>query len=272
MSQDIQEIDPLEDSPVRLDTWYDLFFDALKDPHSYNPASNIFLWIGFIWGIPIPLLFLWYYDRIRPNGPLDVWYEQPLYVFFMAHPLLFAFVFGLAGSVIHHYVRRLRDESIRDYLTGLYNHRFFRKELNRRIDEAERYDLGFCLILFDLDHFKRVNDQYGHQTGDQVLEKFADLLQDLSRESDAVFRYGGEEFAIILPETSIDEASNLAERIRERVSKYDFGIDRQITISGGVAEFPSDSTDESDLIQKVDERLYRAKDRGRNRIQINGSP
>lgn len=196
--------------------------------------------------------------------------KEPIHFIFMLHPFVFGIVSGMIGSILRQYVKRLKSESINDYLTGLYNHRFFREELGKRMDEAERYDLTFGLILLDLDHFKKVNDEFGHQVGDEVLKEFAKLLRNETRAPDQVFRYGGEEFSIILPETELEEATTLAERIREKVAIHDFGINRQVTVSGGVAEYPGDSTEENSLIQVVDERLYDAKSSGRNQISSGG--
>jgi diguanylate cyclase (GGDEF)-like protein len=246
-----------------------LILQALRDPYSYNPLNNGYFWIGFLWGLPIPLFFLWFHSGLASGSIMELFEQAPVHFVFALHPILFGVVFGLAGSVAQHYLSRIQEESVRDYLTGLYNHRFFREELSKRIHEAERYDRTLGLILFDLDHFKRVNDEYGHQIGDRVLKEFGNLLQETTRSSDIVFRYGGEEFAIILPEAELEDARQLADRIREDVAIHDFGIDRQITVSGGVAEYPSDSNDEMNLIQIVDERLYEAKGAGRNMIVAN---
>lgn len=260
--------EPLEESPgsdpVRaVSNVPSVLKESLRDPRSYNPFSGIVFWIGFLWGLPAPLVALSLYGQGTGFGVLN---ERPLFYLLVGYPVVTGYLFSLGSTVIGKYIHRLREESVRDYLTDLYNHRYFRRELTRRVEEAERYDKTFCVVLFDLDHFKRINDEYGHQVGDDVLEEFARLLRDLTRSPDMVFRYGGEEFALILPETNRENADTLAERIRERVAKHDFEIDRQVTVSGGVAEYPSDSNDGYDLIQVVDERLYEAKGRGRNRI------
>ncbi len=121
--------------------------------------------------------------------------------------------------------------------------------------------------MLDIDHFKDVNDEYGHVTGDEVLQDLADLLENESREVDIVCRYGGEEFTIIPPATSCRKAEKMAERLRKSIRNHDFGIDRQITVSGGVTEYlPSQSENDSDIIRTVDQRLYLAKSGGRNQI------
>lgn len=258
----------LDSDPVRaVSNVPDVLKESLRDPRSYNPFNGISFWVGFLWGLPAPLVALWLYGKGAGPGVLN---ERPLFYVLVVYPVVTGYLFSLGSTVIGKYINRLREESVRDYLTDLYNHRYFRRELSRRVDEAERYGRTFCVTLFDLDHFKRINDEYGHQVGDDVLEEFARLLRNLTRSADMVFRYGGEEFALVLPETNREDAHALADRIRERVAKHDFDIDRQVTVSGGVAEYPSDSNDGYDLIQVVDERLYEAKGRGRNRIVSGG--
>jgi len=271
MTQNLNGNDLPQESVIRED-YVNLLLESLGDPHSYNPFTNGFYWMGFLWGLPIPLAFLWFHRRLEPAEVTELLSREPIHFLFMLHPVVFGFVFGLAGSVVKHYVDRLREESVRDYLTGLYNHRFFRKELKKRISESDRYGGQFCFVLLDLDHFKMINDHYGHQRGDEVLEEFAELLEDSIRQSDTVFRYGGEEFALLLPDTDREDGYELADRVREEVAKHDFGIDRQVTVSGGVVEYPLDSREEKTLVQIVDERLYSDKESGRNTIVAENSP
>lgn len=247
-------------------SYLELFVRALKDPHSYNPLTNGFFWFGFLWGIPVPIVTLWFHYHLKSLRLTDLVREEPVQLFFLLHPVLFGFLFGLMGSMVQHYIDRLRRESIRDGLTGLYNHRYFRRELQRRINEAERYGLSLCLAMFDIDHFKQVNDQFGHQAGDVVLQQLADLLTRTTREADIVCRYGGEEFVVLLPETERKEALKLSERIRKGVEEQTFKKVGKITVSGGVAEFPDDETSDTGLIKTADKRLYDAKESGRNAI------
>jgi diguanylate cyclase (GGDEF)-like protein len=245
----------------------ELFVRALKDSYSYNPLKNGFIWFGFLWGIPVPVVTLWFHYHLKSHQLPVMITNEPIQLFFLCHPLLFAVLFGLMGSMVRHYIQRLKEESIRDGLTELYNHRYFRRELERRVNESERYDLTFCLVMLDLDHFKRVNDRHGHQAGDEVLRKLGDLLIKSTREADVVARYGGEEFAVILPETNRAEGTELAERIRLKIESHDFGLGESITISGGIAEYPSDGESDTALIQAADNRLYHAKESGRNEIK-----
>lgn len=254
---------PDSDSDPTIANVSDVLKECLGDPRCYNPFNGVVFWIGMFWGLPAPLVAFWLYGDGFGTGLLN---QRPLHYVLLLYPLVTGYLFSLGSHVLAKYISRLQEESIRDYLTGLYNHRYFRRELTRRVDEAQRYEKTFCVVLFDLDHFNRINDEYGHQVGDDVLEEFANLLKNLTRSADLVFRYGGEEFALVLPETGHEDAHALAERIREAVAKHDFEIDRQVTVSGGVAEYPSDSNDGYDLIQVVDERLYEAKGGGRNRV------
>lgn len=160
--------------------------------------------------------------------------------------------------------------SITDSLTGLYNTRYFYRQLDVEIARANRYGHSFSLILFDIDNFKFLNDTYGHQAGDDVLHELAGILKTISRETDIVVRYGGEEFIIILPNTSEHETVNLADRIRVMVEKTPFLVDRSggvtITLSGGVASYPQNAADASSLLYAADSALYAAKAAGKNMI------
>jgi len=156
--------------------------------------------------------------------------------------------------------------SITDGLTGLYNHRHFQEQLGVEVKRAQRYDLNLSLIMIDLDHFKKFNDNYGHLEGDSLLRKISQILKSSLRETDFVARYGGEEFGVILPETNKEGASVAAERVRKTISEQTFGeVGAKMTVSLGVASYPDDACLRADLIKKADEALYRAKREGRNR-------
>lgn len=159
-----------------------------------------------------------------------------------------------------------------DGLTGLYNHRTFQTRLSEELLRAERYNKSIILLLLDIDHFKRFNDTYGHQTGDEVLKIIAKIIRGNTRKVDFPARYGGEEFAIILPESDCGHAMVVAERIRTAVMEYPFylkdGIRVQITVSIGISCFPKDAMQKEDLIKKADTALYSAKNAGRNRVSL----
>jgi diguanylate cyclase (GGDEF)-like protein len=155
-----------------------------------------------------------------------------------------------------------------DGLTGLTNHRTFQSRLDEHLAHAERYGKKLSLILTDIDHFKSVNDTYGHPAGDEVLRGVARTLAREARQTDVVARYGGEEFAIVMPETDEAGALVIAERIRERVAQVVFETDQgplRVTISLGLATFPGEGTRKSQLVERADACLYHAKRHGRNR-------
>lgn len=153
----------------------------------------------------------------------------------------------------------LQELVIKDELTGTFNRRHFFEILNKELDRAKRYERRLCLLLLDIDGLKTVNDKYGHQAGDQLLEELGPILQDNSRNSDQVYRYGGDEFTVILPETSIEGAKEAAERLRKGVGSYVFRKGTRITASVGISTFPEDGEDKDTLIDEADRRAYIAK-------------
>ena len=159
-----------------------------------------------------------------------------------------------------------------DGLTGLYNHRYFHDRLQQEYLRAYRLKDRVALLLFDVDHFKHVNDAFGHVYGDEVLVRFADVLRSGVREIDIPARYGGEEFAVILPQTGCDEAFAVAERIRvaveQALSLRHAGPARRLTVSVGVAAYPDTAATKEKLVEAADRGLYHAKRAGRNRVVI----
>lgn len=161
-----------------------------------------------------------------------------------------------------------------DGLTGVYNHRYFQNTLEQEISRATRRENSLSLILVDIDHFKNFNDTHGHQTGDFVLKEFAKTLKQHLRNYDTLARYGGEEFAVILPETTEEEALIVAEKLREAVADSSFADSRdsyRVTASFGIAScVPAivDDFTKSLFISNADEALYEAKDKGRNRVSV----
>jgi len=153
-----------------------------------------------------------------------------------------------------------------DELTGLPNRRVFEQELRKRLAQWQRQHIPLTLMLVDVDHFKRFNDYHGHQAGDKVLQEVARLLQQTTREMDVVTRYGGEEFAVVLPGTTLDEGKQSGERIREAVAAYVVSFDGStlsVTISVGVAQARKDESTKA-FVERVDKCLYAAKKAGRN--------
>lgn len=161
--------------------------------------------------------------------------------------------------------QRLRKLSITDELTDVFNRSHVMDRLRVMMSEADRYRRSLSVIMLDLDHFKQVNDEHGHQTGDAVLSEAAKTIKASLRQSDVCGRYGGEEFLVVLPQTGLEEAAAVAERIRARIQKAERPqAMKNLTISGGVAEMDRNSPDK--LLKEADLRLYRAKHLGRNRI------
>ena len=158
-----------------------------------------------------------------------------------------------------------------DGLTGLSNRRTFTSTLEARLKEAQRYRRPLSLLLLDIDHFKKVNDTWGHPAGDAVLQGVAGIAQNQARETDLVARYGGEEMALILPETDVKGALAIAERVRKAVEGARHPTEQgavQVTISVGVATFPMAGEDPAALLESCDKALYRAKQGGRNRVEL----
>jgi len=166
---------------------------------------------------------------------------------------------------------RMQKMAITDSLTGLFNRRYFYMILNNEIERARRYASNLSLVMMDVDHFKRVNDKFGHLAGDHVLHEVAEICMPILRQSDVMFRYGGEEFMILLPETSREEAANVAERIRQSIEETDFKTRKgtvKITTSIGVTEYSPDFSAANTFIESADKALYKAKELGRNKVQI----
>jgi len=166
--------------------------------------------------------------------------------------------------------------AITDGLTGLYNRPFFDASLRRELKRARRYGLAFSLVMLDLDDFKLVNDSHGHVVGDEALTRLADVIRASVREIDVACRYGGEEFALILPETSRTGAYIVSERIRvdakETFDRKPLGSDPSasisMSVSGGIAIYPTDSNSAEGLLRMADKALYRSKHEGKNRITL----
>ncbi len=168
--------------------------------------------------------------------------------------------------------RQLEEMANRDGLTGLYNHRYFQETISKDFQRAVRYHESLSCVMFDIDHFKKFNDNYGHQTGDMVLKTLGVLIEELVRDSDLSARYGGEEFVLLMYHTAPKEALMIAERLRKAVEQHKFQADNltlTVAISVGVASFPHpEITDAKTLIECADKALYRAKDEGRNRVVV----
>ena len=168
-----------------------------------------------------------------------------------------------------------KHRSHTDSLTGLWNHGFFQNQLSLEIKSAQTKDQSLCLMIIDIDDFKKINDQYGHQCGDLILKEIAELLKDSSREIDYVCRYGGEEFSIILSASNLEQGYKTAERVRKSVAELDYmcvnpSFSFKTTVSIGLAEFPCHATTKKELIAQADKAMYIAKFSGKNRTHTSG--
>ncbi|MFQ5760544.1 MAG: diguanylate cyclase [Acidiferrobacterales bacterium] len=162
--------------------------------------------------------------------------------------------------------------AIRDDLTGLFNRRYFDEAIASEVVRATRYNRDLTLIFLDVDHFKNFNDEFGHQLGDTALKKISAILKELVRETDIATRYGGEEFIVILPETSKEDARAVAEKIRETIAGTTIeGAPKKVTISAGVATLGQDGNNTAELIGRADQAVYQAKRDGRDRVCVAGS-
>lgn len=181
-----------------------------------------------------------------------------------------ATTFNNMADILMEHQQRLKEMSITDELTGLWNKREFNNQLNREFSRAERTNRTCSLIFMDIDHFKKVNDDYGHAAGDTVLQAIALLIHKGLRPIDIASRYGGEEFVIILPETEKQTAIQIAERIRKDIEKYEVDLPSnqriRVTASFGVASYHEDGEGQQEILAKADEAMYLAKNSGRNQV------
>ena len=169
----------------------------------------------------------------------------------------------------HQFAKRMKLLATTDELTGLSNRRAIMSEGEEEMERARRFSRPFCCMMFDIDHFKSINDTYGHDVGDVVLKKVSGVVNDSLRQSDSLGRIGGEEFLLIAPETDEDEAARLAERVRSNVEAIDFDEmrDRKVTVSIGISKLEGDE-ELSEVIHQADEALYESKNTGRNRVSV----
>jgi diguanylate cyclase (GGDEF)-like protein len=166
------------------------------------------------------------------------------------------------------YLEKLETLSVTDQLTGLYNRRYFDEQFKREQEKINRYGSQLCLIMMDLDHFKSINDRFGHQAGDKVLVEFSQLIKQGIRNTDILSRWGGEEFILLLPETSLANAAIMAEKLRVLVKENKFSRAEKVTASFGVAQVNKLSDNDRPAIQNADSALYQAKRDGRNRVVV----
>ncbi|MFQ5528188.1 MAG: diguanylate cyclase [Thermoanaerobaculia bacterium] len=181
---------------------------------------------------------------------------------------IFKYLSGADAEVRYH--EEIYRVSILDGLTQIYNKRYFSEMLEREVVRARRHGRPLSLILLDIDHFKKCNDEHGHLAGDTVLRQLARMVSNRMRREEIFARYGGEEFAFLLPETTVENARHLAEALREKIENQVFGGPGEkirITASAGCAEFRPDDDSALDMVERADKKLYEAKEGGRNRVE-----
>ncbi|MGI9035959.1 MAG: diguanylate cyclase [Pyrinomonadaceae bacterium] len=184
--------------------------------------------------------------------------------------------FEMLDEIDREYQRQIRRLLSHDDLTGLLSSRSFFSELRREVSNSAERARQFCVLMMDIDHFKSVNDTYGHLTGSKTLEEIGHCITQTLRNGDAAARFGGEEFAAFLLDADLAQGIVAAERIRQAIENQKFSVikqgkiveNHQVTISIGVATFPTDSSDPIELVEMADSALYRAKREGRNRVCV----
>jgi diguanylate cyclase len=206
---------------------------------------------------------------VTPSKQDLIWIFTPYCLSFLFLGFL-VYYYSDTISLANKHIRHLKEESTKDFLTELNNVRSFDILYNTALKEAEEKSQTLSIILIDIDHFKRVNDTYGHQAGDNILKQLGEILNQGCRSFDIVSRNGGEEFSVILTNCTNLKAYDIAERIRKRVEEHPFFIneDKQIniTISLGIATYPDSAEDNESLFKNADKALYKAKNSGRNRV------
>ncbi len=182
-------------------------------------------------------------------------------------PTILKFLSGADAEAKYH--EEIYRMTIVDGLTQIHNKRYLYEALERELIRARRHERPLSAVMFDIDFFKRINDQFGHLAGDHVLREVAKVIQGRIRRDEVFARYGGEEFVIVLPETPLEGASALAENLRERIAEHGFVFQNEripVTISIGCSQLGAQDKAATDLIQRADEKLYEAKRGGRNRV------
>lgn len=228
---------------------------------SINDTKNalIFLPVKNFDGIPVAYIFALAADEKIKN--------QTIAFVIPFCSLVFLFISFLIFIIYYHYnQQKIEDMVSHDYLTRVLTRRIIFKILDSEYKRYKRYKTPFSVLMIDIDHFKSINDQFNHATGDVVLTALAAVLKNGIRSTDYIGRYGGEEFLIILSETTKEAAISAAELLRKRISSFDFHRVGTVTISCGVAIISDDFTSPKELVDNADKKLYQAKELGRNRV------
>ena len=268
--------DPVRSRQAVFSVWYIVVTGAAGIRMATSPAEGLTAYRRVVAAILLVyslFLALRMTVVVLRDGPLESFAPTTLQVGVFLVATLVSFSLSLAFAVL---LLRTKELDLKylarhDPLTGLGNRYGMEEAAAREIARTERYGNPLSVIIVDLDHFKRLNDEFGHHDGDQALKRVSDLLLDNIRDADMVFRLGGEEFLILLPDTGIDEAERVAERIRRNLETQSVtlagGRERRITASFGVTEYrPGDQT-WSGLVREADDAMYAAKRNGRNRVE-----
>lgn len=248
------------------------------------------IWIELLWIITLLSVIVWnleYGFKVSLIGQIFTtafmiiieWSTGDLYdldylsilLVIIAYNFIFTFVVGYAFSRIRTLLHEVNEHAIRDPLTKLYNRRMLEETSHSLLDSAKRKQFNIGVLALDLDHFKRVNDQYGHDNGDRILIEFSKIMLSNVRVMDYCYRIGGEEFLILLPDIDLTIALDIGERIRKRISESTIIIEEQpvnITVSIGVHLSDEQDTDLGEMLKRADEALYSSKQTGRNKVTI----
>ena len=181
--------------------------------------------------------------------------------------VILAFIVITMSIIIYFKIQKgLEKDKITDPLTNLYNRRYFNEKIKHFINYYNKYKEPFSAIFIDIDHFKKINDIYGHQKGDEILQEISHIIKSSIRNSDLAFRYGGEEIVVLLPNTDLKTAYSIAKRLKEKIKTIKLDDSKHITASMGVGEYKGETLKE--FIKKVDSALYKAKEEGRDKIIV----
>jgi len=263
------------------------FFEAVKD----NNLTQLRIFIGKLCNIrssqgfrlsEVQRAYCYFADVIKPViNNIKIASKEKIKIIDLIEDVLLETMFELSEAYhrkldekVDDYVDqieqinvKLKEDSIRDGLTGCYNRRYFQDIIASEISRASRYDRSLSLLMLDIDDFKKLNDTYSHVFGDKVLKAVGESIRHSVRDVDMVFRYGGEEFSVIMPDTHKDAAFVGAERIRKNIEKLKFNIKDKIikvTVSCGGAELCRKEANKGSLVSRVDRALYSAKAKGKN--------
>lgn len=224
--------------------------------------KRIFLFIWFLCWFVFTLLFIWFGKLELKIG---LWNKEINPVFFISSLLILTIVFFSQKKIY-----QLEKEINLDFLTHIYNRKYFERCIGKILRSAKKNKFSFSLLMLDLDFFKSVNDNYGHQIGDQVLKNVACILQEHVRSTDICGRYGGEEFTVLLPNTNLKQAVIVAQRLNREIGDYQFfgpGAIFKLTASIGIAYWSIEKPVSTELLLKeADLQLYHAKSLGKNRV------